>query len=106
MSVLYIVVPLAILVVAIAVGALLLFIVCLLLFVFQVRKSEVVVVTTFGKPTRSISEPGRPIAPGNADVKRRATRATFRRRLRNLHDVQSKSRPIARPKKIAGEHFR
>lgn len=43
---------------AIAVGALLIFIVCLLLFVFQVRKSELVVVTTFGKPTRSVSEPG------------------------------------------------
>lgn len=43
---------------AIAVGGLLALIVCLLLFVFQVRKSEVVVVTTFGKPTRDISEPG------------------------------------------------
>ncbi len=43
---------------AITVGALLIFIVCLLLFVFQVRKSEVVVVTTFGKPTRDVSEPG------------------------------------------------
>jgi len=43
---------------AIAVGALLALIVCLLLFVFQVRKSEVVVVTTFGKPTRDIGEPG------------------------------------------------
>jgi len=43
---------------AIAVGALLIFIVCLLLFVFQVRKSEVVVVTTFGKPTRDINQPG------------------------------------------------
>ena len=30
----------------------------LLLFVYQVRKSEVVVVTTFGKPTRDVSEPG------------------------------------------------
>src|SRR6267142_993798 len=29
-----------------------------LLFTFQVRKSEVVVVTTFGKPTRQITEPG------------------------------------------------
>ena len=35
------------------VGALLLVIFGLLLFVFQVRKSEVVVVTTFGKPTRT-----------------------------------------------------
>src|SRR5579859_7706707 len=41
-----------------AIGLLLLLIVGLLLFVFQVRKSEVVVVTTFGKPTRDISEPG------------------------------------------------
>ena len=41
-----------------AIGILLVLIVCLLLFVFQVRKSEVVVVTTFGKPTRDISEPG------------------------------------------------
>lgn len=41
-----------------AIGFLLVLIVGLLLFVFQVRKSEVVVVTTFGKPTRSVSEPG------------------------------------------------
>src|SRR5436309_3445219 len=41
-----------------AIGALLIFIVGLLLFVFQVRKSEVVVVTTFGKPTRDVTEPG------------------------------------------------
>jgi membrane protease subunit HflC len=41
-----------------AIGVLLVLIVCLLLFVFQVRKSEVVVVTTFGKPTRDIAEPG------------------------------------------------
>jgi membrane protease subunit HflC len=40
------------------IGILLILIVCLLLFVFQVRKSEVVVVTTFGKPTRTQSEPG------------------------------------------------
>jgi membrane protease subunit HflC len=40
------------------IGILLILIVCLLLFVFQVRKSEVVVVTTFGKPTRDLSEPG------------------------------------------------
>ena len=40
------------------IGALLLVIFVLLLFVFQVRKSEVVVVTTFGRPTRPISEPG------------------------------------------------
>jgi membrane protease subunit HflC len=41
-----------------AIGILLVLIVCLLLFVFQVRKSEVVVVTTFGKPTRDVAEPG------------------------------------------------
>jgi len=41
-----------------AIGLLLVLIVGLLLFVFQVRKSEVVVVTTFGKPTRDISQPG------------------------------------------------
>jgi modulator of FtsH protease HflC len=29
-----------------------------LLFVFQVRKSEVAMVTTFGKPTRNVTEPG------------------------------------------------
>lgn len=43
---------------SIGVGALLIFIVGLLLFVYQVRKSEVVVVTTFGKPTRDVGEPG------------------------------------------------
>jgi membrane protease subunit HflC len=42
----------------IVVGVLLLIIFGLLLFFFQVRKSEVAVVTTFGKPTRDISEPG------------------------------------------------
>src|SRR6266404_8263356 len=40
------------------IGALLLLIVAMLLFFFQVRKSEVAVVTTFGKPTRPITEPG------------------------------------------------
>jgi membrane protease subunit HflC len=33
-------------------------IVILMLFTFQVRQSEVVVVTTFGKPTREITQPG------------------------------------------------
>jgi len=41
-----------------AIGFLLVLIVGLLLFVFQVRKSEVVVVTRFGRPVRDISEPG------------------------------------------------
>jgi len=41
-----------------AIGALLILIVGLLLFVFQVRKSEVVVITTFGKPTWTVAEPG------------------------------------------------
>ena len=40
------------------IGLLLILIFGLLLFVFQVRKSEVAVVTTFGKPTRPITEPG------------------------------------------------
>jgi membrane protease subunit HflC len=40
------------------IGALLVLIFGLLLFVFQVRKSEVVVVTTFGNPTRSLDQPG------------------------------------------------
>lgn len=40
------------------IGILLILIVGLLLFVFQVRKSEVVVVTTFGKPTRDLPDPG------------------------------------------------
>ncbi len=40
------------------IGAVLIVIFALLLFVFQVRKSEVAVVTTFGKPTRPIVEPG------------------------------------------------
>ena len=42
----------------ISVGILLLLIVGLLLFVFQVRTSEVVVVTTFGRPTRDVTQPG------------------------------------------------
>jgi membrane protease subunit HflC len=40
------------------IGAVLIVIFALLLFVFQVRQSEVAVVTTFGKPVRNISEPG------------------------------------------------
>jgi modulator of FtsH protease HflC len=40
------------------IGAVLIVIFALLLFVFQVRKSEVAVVTTFGKPVQNISEPG------------------------------------------------
>jgi len=42
----------------IAIGILLIVIVGLLLFVFQVRTSEVVVVTTLGKPTRDVTTPG------------------------------------------------
>lgn len=40
------------------IGLVLIIIFGLLLFVFQVRKSEVAVVTTFSKPTRPITEPG------------------------------------------------
>ena len=43
---------------SITVGALLLMLFVLLLFMFQVRLTEVAVVTTFGKPTRQIIEPG------------------------------------------------
>lgn len=39
------------------VGAVLVIIFVLLLFTFQVRQSEVAVVTTFGRPTRNITEP-------------------------------------------------
>ncbi|MGO8677168.1 MAG: protease modulator HflC [Limisphaerales bacterium] len=42
-----------------SVGLLLVVIFGLPLFVFQVRQSEVAMVTTFGKPTRPITEPGR-----------------------------------------------
>jgi len=41
-----------------AVGVLLIAIFGLLLFVFQVRQSQVAVVTTFGKPTRDVTAPG------------------------------------------------
>jgi membrane protease subunit HflC len=40
------------------IGTVLVLITALLLFVFQVRKSEMAVVTTFGRPTRPITEPG------------------------------------------------
>jgi len=40
------------------IGALLIVILALLLFTFQVRQSEVAVVTTFGAPTRQFTEPG------------------------------------------------
>jgi modulator of FtsH protease HflC len=42
----------------VVVGAILLVIFFLLLFTFQVRQTDVVVVTTFGKPTRTETEPG------------------------------------------------
>jgi membrane protease subunit HflC len=42
----------------VVIGAILVVIFVLLLFVFQVRQSEVAVVTTFGKPVRNITEPG------------------------------------------------
>ena len=45
-------------VMTIVIGAVLIVIFALLLFVFQVRQSEVAVVTTFGKPTRNLTEPG------------------------------------------------
>lgn len=42
----------------ITIGALLIVIFFLLLFTFQVRQSEVAVVTTFGNPTRPVDKPG------------------------------------------------
>src|SRR3954451_6346197 len=42
----------------IVIGVVLAIIVVLLLFTFQVRQSEAAVVTTFGKATRPITEPG------------------------------------------------
>src|SRR5215475_1687740 len=44
--------------VLIVIGVLLIVILWLLLFTFQVRQSESAVVTTFGAPTRQITEPG------------------------------------------------
>lgn len=44
--------------VTIAIGALLALIFATLLFVFQVRTTEVAVITTFGRPTRNIETPG------------------------------------------------
>ena len=40
----------------VVIGAVLIVIFALLLFVFQVRQSEVAVVTTFGKPTAHLHE--------------------------------------------------
>jgi membrane protease subunit HflC len=42
----------------VVIGAVLIVIFALLLFVFQVRQSEVAVVTTFGKPVRDLTDPG------------------------------------------------
>lgn len=42
----------------IIIGAVLVVIFVLLLFTFQVRRTEIAVVTTFGKPVRNINEPG------------------------------------------------
>ena len=44
--------------ITITIGLLLLFIFGLLLFFYQVRTTQVAVVTTFGKPTRPVTEPG------------------------------------------------
>ncbi len=44
--------------ITLVIGAVLIIIFALLLFVFQVRQSEVAVVTTFGKPVQNITEPG------------------------------------------------
>ena len=44
--------------ITITIGLLLLFIFGLLLIFFQVRTTEVAMVTTFGKPTRPVTEPG------------------------------------------------
>lgn len=44
--------------ITITIGLLLLFIFALLLFFFQVRTTEVAVVTTFGRPTREETQPG------------------------------------------------
>jgi modulator of FtsH protease HflC len=44
--------------VSIFIGAVIVVIVLMLLFAFQVRYAEVAVVTTFGKPVRNIAEPG------------------------------------------------
>jgi membrane protease subunit HflC len=46
--------------VSIIVGAILLLIFVALLFIFQVRQSEIAVVTTFGKPSRTVDKPGGP----------------------------------------------
>jgi membrane protease subunit HflC len=45
-------------VLTVVIGAVLIIIFALLLFVFQVRKSEVAVVTTFGKPVRDLTQAG------------------------------------------------
>ena len=42
----------------VVIGAVLILIFALLLFVFQVRKSEVAVVTTFGRPVANLTDPG------------------------------------------------
>ena len=44
--------------ITIVIGAVLIIVFALLLFVFQVRQSEIAVVTTFGKPVQNITEPG------------------------------------------------
>ena len=46
--------------ISIIVGAILLLIFVALLFVFQVRQSEIAVVTTFGRPSRTVDQPGGP----------------------------------------------
>jgi regulator of protease activity HflC (stomatin/prohibitin superfamily) len=45
--------------ITITIGLLLLFIFGLLLVFYQVRTTEVAMVTTFGKPTKPVTQPGR-----------------------------------------------
>src|ERR1043166_1044006 len=66
----------------IIIGCLLLVIFGFLLFSFQVRQSEVVVVTRFGKPTRTLTEPGlKPRLPWGIEMVHR-----FDQRVQNFED--------------------
>ena len=79
----------------IVIGAVLIVIFALLLFVFQVRQSEVAVVTTFGKPVRNLTEAGRVFQMAVADpegLQVRPARPEFRGQVQpDTHGGQQQS---------------
>src|SRR2546430_5095969 len=81
------------------IGMVLIVIFGLLLFTFQVRQSEVVVVTRFGNPTRTINEPGlKPRLPWGIEMVHRFDQRVqnFERSEEHTSELQSQSNLVCR----------